>query len=139
MVWCNELVVLLARLLQTIAQTKVLKQHSQGAMQHQIMQQMRHATQPKIASALRWAQSSATATALSQAETPPEQQTAPKSCSADSSGGNAGKKVLQGQMLLIQGQSGQRCTNRCLFHSISVSLKQDLLGMLFHLNYSRRS
>lgn len=138
MVWCNELVVLLARLLQTIAQTKVLKQHSQRAVQRQIVQQMRHATQPKVASALRLAQRSAIATALSRADTPHEQQTAPYSCSAVSSGADAGKQILQSQFLLIQGQSGQRCTNRCLFHSKLISSKQRFLDTLFHLTYSWR-
>ena len=52
MVWCNQLVVLLASLLQSLTQPVLLALHSQGKAQPKVMQYMRAATQPNIAPTL---------------------------------------------------------------------------------------
>lgn len=49
MVWCNQLVMLLASLLRTITQTPFLTLHAQEGAQQHIIQHMQSVTQPHIA------------------------------------------------------------------------------------------
>ncbi len=52
LVWCNQLVVLIARMLQSITQPTILALHSQEGAQSAIVQHMRVVTQPHVATAL---------------------------------------------------------------------------------------
>ena len=112
MVWCNELVVLLAKLLQTLAQTDILQLHSQGVAQQYIVQQMQDATQPKLASALGWNQRNPHSSVLSGSDETQQQQPAPRVCPMQRSGMDSGKQVSDGQLLVINQQAGQQCNDR---------------------------
>ncbi|DBA69939.1 TPA: GPI inositol deacylase [Trebouxia sp. C0005] len=52
LVWCNQLVSLIARLLQSITQPTILALHSQEGAQSAVVQHMRGVTQPNVATAL---------------------------------------------------------------------------------------
>jgi hypothetical protein len=52
LVWCNQLVILIARMLQSITQPTILALHSQEGAQSAIVQHMRGVTQPNVATAL---------------------------------------------------------------------------------------
>lgn len=112
MVWCNELVVLLANLLQTIAQTETLKLHNQGLAQQHIVQQMQDATQPKIASTLGWLQTSNRLSTLAANDNLQKQRSAASTCSEQHSGIESGQQVTDGQLLVINQMSGQQCSDR---------------------------
>lgn len=54
MVWCNQLVQSLARLLQFISQPSILTHASHQAAQHHIVRLMQAVTQPNVTSLLGW-------------------------------------------------------------------------------------
>lgn len=112
MVWCNELVVLLARLLQTIAQPSVLKLHSQAKAQQQILRQMEQAVQPSVASAFSWGQPKALSIGKLDANAQHNKSLSVFGCPVKMGAVGAETHVLEDQLLVINKHTGGRCTNK---------------------------
>lgn len=109
MVWCNELVGLLARLLLTTAHPDTVKLHNQDRTQQQILQQMRQAVHPELAAALGWSQQNMSLCKPNIVGATAGQQS---SCPNRHTAVGASMHIADNQVFVVGQQAGGTCTNQ---------------------------